>query len=433
MDPTIIGLLGLMFLLLLVFAGLPIGFSLATVGFGGLVFLRGLDGALGVLSSVPYSSVANFLWTAVPLFILMGYLAFVGGIVTDLFLAAQRWLGWLPGGLCCAAIVGCAGFAAATGSSVACAAAIGKVSLPEMAKYGYDKKLSTGTLATAGTLGSLIPPSIFMIVYGMITETSVGKLFMAGIIPGIMSAVVYMIYIITRVSINPSLAPAYRGVTWAMRLESLKGILGISIITIVVLGGIYSGYCTPTEAAAVGSLATLILGLVRRKLTWPLIWDGLKETTRTTSTLFVIIMGSMVFVAFMAVSRIPDTVGTFIVSSGMSKWWVLIGICGLYYFLGCFMEPIGMMLLTLPIIFPTLKAMGFDPIWYGIVMVKLCEIGMITPPVGLNVYVINGILPDVSLEDIFKGIIPFVMVETLNLLLIILFPWISLYIPSLMG
>lgn len=432
MDPTIIGLLGLMFLLLLVFAGLPIGFSLATVGFGGLVFLRGMDGALGVLSSVPYSSVANFLWTAVPLFILMGYLAFVGGVVTDLFLAAQRWLGWLPGGLCCAAIVGCAGFAAATGSSVACAAAIGKVSLPEMAKYGYDKKLSTGTLATAGTLGSLIPPSIFMIVYGMITETSVGKLFMAGILPGILSAVVYMIYIISRVSLNPSLAPAYRGVTWAMRLESLRGILGISVIVIVVLGGIYSGYCTPTEAAAVGSLATLILGLVRRKLTWPLIWDGLKETTRTTSTLFVIIMGSMVFVAFMAVSRIPESFGAFIITSGFSKWVVLVAVCGLYYFLGCFMEPIGMMLLTLPIIFPTLKAMGFDPIWYGIVMVKLCEIGMITPPVGLNVYVINGILPDVSLEDIFRGITPFVLVETLNLFLIIYFPQISLFIPNLM-
>ena len=421
-----------MFLLVLVFVGLPIGFSLATVGFGGLIFLRGLDGALGVLSSVPYSSVANFLWTAVPLFIFMGYLAFVGEIVTDLFLAAQRWLGWLPGGLCCAAIVGCAGFAAATGSSVACAAAIGKVSLPEMAKYGYDKKMSAGTLATAGTLGSLIPPSIFMIVYGMITETSVGKLFMAGILPGAMSAAVYMIYIITRATINPQLAPACRGVTWAQRMESLKGTLGIGIIVIVVLGGIYSGYCTPTEAAAVGSLATLILGLARKKLNGSLLWEGLKETTRTTSTLFVIIMGSMVFVAFMAVSRIPETVGTIIISSGTSKWAVLSGICALYYFLGCFMEPIGMMLLTLPIIFPTLKTLGFDPIWYGIVMVKLCEIGMITPPVGLNVYVINGILPDIPLEDIFRGIAPFVVVETLNLFLIIYFPQISLLIPSLM-
>jgi tripartite ATP-independent transporter DctM subunit len=432
MDPTIVGVIWIGVLLILVFAGLPIGFALGSVGFAGLVSLQGFKGAFGVLSSVPYSSVANYLWTTVPLFILMGHFAFTGGLVTDLYSSARKWLGWLPGGLCAATTVGCAGFAAATGSSVACAGTMGKVALPEMTKFGYDTKLSTGTVAASGTLGSLIPPSTFMIIYGMVTETSVGKLFIAGLIPGILSALIYMAMVVGRASINPRLAPRYTDVTWKERLIALRGVIGILIIAITVLGGIYVGVWTPTEAGATGSLSTLLLCVLKRRMTFGKLSESLTETARSTASLFVIIIGSMIFVAFMAVSRIPDNLGTFIVSSGFPRAGVLTGTFGMYVFLGCFMEPIGMMLLTLPVIFPTLMALGFDAIWFGILMIKFSEIGMITPPVGMNVYVINGVLPDVPLENIFKGIVPFLIMDVLTLWLLIMFPQLSLWLPSLM-
>jgi tripartite ATP-independent transporter DctM subunit len=432
MDPTIVGAIWILVLLVLVFSGLPIGFALGTIGFVGMISLGGFQGALGVLTSVPYSSVANYLWTTVPLFILMGHFAYTGGLVTDLYSSARKWLGWLPGGLCAATTVGCAGFAAATGSSVACAGTMGKVALPEMTKFGYDTKLSTGTVAASGTLGSLIPPSTFMIIYGMVTETSVGKLFIAGLIPGILSALIYMAMIVVRASINPKIAPRYAGVTWKERILALKGVLGILIIAIVVLGGIYTGIWTPTEAGATGAMSTLLLCVLQRRITFKKFSESLTETARSTAALFVIIIGSMIFVAFMAVSRIPGTLGTFIVDSGFPRTGVLAGTFAMYVFLGCFMEPIGMMLLTLPVIFPTLMALGFHPIWFGILMIKFSEIGMITPPVGMNVYVINGVLPDVRLEEIFKGIFPFLMMDILTLALLIIFPQLSLWLPSLM-
>jgi len=309
---------------------------------------------------------------------------------------------------------------------------MGKVALPEMTKFGYDTKLSTGTVAASGTLGSLIPPSTFMIIYGMVTETSVGKLFIAGLIPGILSGSIYMAMIVGRASINPRLAPRYTDVTWKERFIALRGVVGILIIAITVLGGIYVGVWTPTEAGATGSLSTLLLGVLKRRMTVGKLSESLTEAARSTAALFVIIIGSMIFVAFMAVSRIPDNLVTFIVSSGFSRAGVLAGTFGMYVFLGCFMEPIGMMLLTLPVIFPTLMALRFDAIWFGILMIKFSEIGMITPPVGMNVYVIHGVLPDVPLEDIFKGIVPFLIMDVLTLWLLIMFPQLSLWLPSLM-
>jgi len=432
MDPTLVGVIGIIVLLLLIFSGIPIGFALGTVGIAGMISLGGLGAAYGVLSTVPWNSVSNFLWIALPLFILMGHIAYYGGLVTELYFAARMWLGWLPGGLCAATTVGCAGFAAATGSSMACAGTMGKVALPEMRKYGYDDKLSTGTVAASGTLGGLIPPSIFMIIYGMITETPIGKLFIAGIIPGVISALIYMIMVVIKCSFNPKAAPPLKGVTWRERIVATKGVIGFIIIAVTVLGGIYNGLWTPTEAGGAGCLTTLLLVVFKRSINIKLLLEALRDTVRLTATIFVIVIGSMTFVAFMAVSRIPDALGTYIVTSGFPSSGILAGCFVMFVFLGCFMEPIGMMLLTLPVIFPTLQAIGFDPIWFGILMVKFSEIGMITPPVGMNVYVISGVLPDVPIQNIFRGIVPFLLMDILTLWLLIAFPQLSLYLPNLM-
>jgi len=432
MEPTTVGGLGILMLLLLLFAGLPIGFTLGVAGFSGLMVLSGPNAALGVLTYMPYSSTANFLWTCVPLFILMGHLAFVGGYITDLYEAAQKWLGWLPGGLCVATIAGCASFAAASGSSVATAGTMGRIALPEMTRLRYDIRLSTGCVAAAGTLGSLIPPSIFMVVYGMLTETSIGKLFMAGFIPGVISAGIYMAMIIVRALYNPSLAPRVYGVTWKERLVSTKGLIGIVIIATVVLGGIYAGLWTPTEAGAAGAFSTLILTAVRGRLTRQNFNQALTETIRSTCSLFVIVIGSMIFARFMAVSRIPAELSQYIIGSDLSPLGVFIGVCVLYVFLGCFLEPIGMMLLTLPIIFPMLVNLGYDPIWFGILIIKFTEIGMITPPVGLNVYILKGVTTDVKIEDIFRGVVPFLLMDILTLALLFAFPMLSLWLPSTM-
>ncbi len=424
--------LGIIFLLLLLL-GVPIGFALGGVGFAGVAVLVGIDRALGVLNLVPYSSVAYFMWIAVPLFVLMGNLAFYGGVVTDLFRAARNWFGWMPGGLAIATVWGCAGFGAACGSSVAGAATMGQIALPEMLKHNYSPRLSTGCIASAGSLASLIPPSILMIVYGAITDTSVGKLFMAGFIPGILSAALYMVMILFIAHRNPKIGPAIRGVSWGERFSSLKGLTGTFIIAFVVMGGIYGGVCTPTEAAGLGAAGAFILALARRKLTKEKFWQSLKDSVATNCTLFVIVIGSMIFAAFMAVSGVPRHLSNLIINSGLSPYGVLFLICLLYLFLGCILEPVGMCLLTMPVIFPTCKALGFDPIWFGILFIKLAEIGMITPPVGLNVYVLKGVAPDsISLEEIFRGIVPFLYMELFTLGVLIAFPWVSLVLPSMM-
>lgn len=433
MDFVVVGWIGIAVMVALILLGVPIGFALGGVGFAGVAVLVGVDRALGVLNTVPYSSVAYFMWIAVPLFVLMGNFAFYGGVVTDLFRAARNWFGWMPGGLAIATVWGCAGFGAACGSSVAGAATMGQIALPEMLKHNYSPRLSTGCIASAGSLASLIPPSILMIVYGAITDTSVGKLFMAGFIPGILSAALYMIMILFIAKRDPQIGPAIRGVSWEERFSSLKGLTGTFIIAFIVMGGIYGGVCTPTEAAGLGAAGALILALGKRKLTKNTFWQSLKDAVATNCTLFVIVIGSMIFAAFMAISGVPRHLSNLIIGSGLSPYGVLFAICLLYLFLGCILEPVGMCLLTMPVIFPTIRSLGFDPIWFGILFIKLAEIGMITPPVGLNVYVLKGVAPDhITLEEIFRGIIPFLYMELFTLGVLIGFPQISLWLPSMM-
>lgn len=433
MTTITIGSLFIGLLLLLIFAGLPVGVSLGVIGFAGIVLIQGLEPALGTLGTVPFSSVSNYLWTTVPLFVLMGHFAFKGGLVGEIYAMARAWLSRLPGGLSVASTLGCAGFSAATGSSVACAATMGKVALPEMSRAGYSPALSSGTLAAAGTLGSLIPPSNFMIVYGMMTETPIGKLFVAGVIPGLISALCYMGIAVGWAILRPSDAPMVRDQpSWQERFASLRGSLGLIIVALVVLGGIYMGVFTPTEAGAVGAVTTFFLAVGKGRMNRQVFVECLTESVRTTSTLFVIVVGAMLFASFLAVTRIPAELGQYIIDSNMSPALVITACLVLFLFLGCLMEPIGMMLLTLPIIYPTLKSMGVDPIWFGILVIKISEIGLMTPPIGLNVYVINGVAPEIPLHTIFRGIVPFVLMDMAVLGLLFFLPALSIWLPSLM-
>lgn len=432
MDPNLAGGLGILILIVLLFLGLPIGVALGSIGFVGLIYLLGFNGALGVLTTVPFTSVAAFQWTCIPLFILMGNFAAQSGIVGELFDATQKWFGRIPGGLCIATIAGCAGFGTVSGSSVATAGAIGKIALPEMFKHGYNPKLSTGCTASAGTLGSLIPPSIFMVVYGTLTETSIGKLFFAGFLPGILSAGLLMTTIVIMVKNNPSLAPGVPKVSWQERFHSLKGISGILILAIIVMGGIYSGVWTPTEAAAAGALSTFIMMAICRRLGWQAFSQAVLDSMRLTSTLFFACIGAYIFASFITLSKIPMGISQFCTSAGLSPFMFFIVVFVMYLFLGCIMEPIGMMLVTIPLIYPTIKALGFHPIHFGILMVKFCEIGMITPPVGLNVYMIKSIAPNVPTEDIFRGIVPFLIMDIVITFILYFYPQISLLVPNLM-
>jgi tripartite ATP-independent transporter DctM subunit len=433
MEPVLAGALGIVILIIFLFLGMPIGIGLGVVGFAGLITLIGMDGALGMITNVPFSSTASFTWVCIPLFILMGNLAGQCGIVTELFVATRNWFGRIPGGLCIATIAGCAGFGAVSGSSVATAGAIGKIALPEMAKYRYHPRLSTGCAASAGTLGSLIPPSIFMVVYGTLTESSIGKLFFAGFLPGILSAGMLMLAIIILVKSNPNLAPDKIAVSWKERFRSLKGVGGILILSVVVMGSIYGGICTPTEAAGAGALATLVMTALRGKLTWKGFSQAVLDSMRLTSTLFFVCVGAYIFAAFIVLSKIPVSISQYCVSSGFSPFMFFLVIFVMYLFLGCILEPIGMMLITVPIIFPTVISLGFHPIHFGILMVKFCEIGMITPPVGLNVYMIKSVVPDVPTEEIFRGIVPFLLMDIAITFVLYFYPQISLIVPNLMS
>jgi C4-dicarboxylate transporter, DctM subunit len=433
MDPVTSGAVGILIMVFFLLLGMPIGVSLGVVGFAGMVSLIGLEGAFGIITNLPFSATASFAWVCIPLFVLMGNLAGQSGIVAELFEATRNWLGRVPGGLCIATIAGCAGFGAVSGSSVATAGAIGKIALPEMFKYGYHPKLSTGCVASAGTLGSLIPPSLFMVVYGTLTETSIGKLFFAGFLPGIFSAMMLMVVIIIWVKINPAMAPAVIPVSWSEKFRSLKGVSGILILSVIVMGGIYAGIWTPTEAAGAGAMATLIMNALRRKLTWEGFWTAVLDSMRLTSTLFFVCVGAYIFAVFIVLSKIPMEISQFCTASGFSPFVFFIVVFTMYLFLGCILEPIGMMLITLPIIFTAATSLGFHPIHFGILMIKFCEIGMITPPVGLNVYMIKSIVPEVPTEHIFQGIVPFLIMDFIITFILFFYPQISLLVPNLMG
>jgi C4-dicarboxylate transporter DctM subunit len=426
-------LLTVLLMLVLMVLGMPIGFAMAFAGIVGMFITSGGAVVAGFLTYFPFDFSSEYTFTVIPMFILMGQLAFDVGFTRELFAFTRAWLGRLPGGLALGVIAGCTIFAACSGSSVATAAAMGKISIPEMTRAGYDKRIAAGSVASGGTLGIMIPPSIFLVLYGVMTGTSIGKLLIAGVIPGLVSAFMFMGSVMIRALLNPRIAPLVPEMTWKDRTSSIKGIWGILGIATTVLGTIYAGLCTPTEAAAIGVLGVIFLGTLSRRLKLKTLGTALMESTYSTATIFVIGLGAMMINPLFILSDLPQVVSKLVTSWGLHPMLVLFMVAAVYLILGMFIDALSLMLITLPVIFPTIVALGFDPIWFGVIMVKFIELALITPPVGMNLYIIKAIAPDFSMEDIFRGVFWFVIADICTLALLILFPSIALLLPGLMN
>lgn len=433
MNPVYVGLLGCGFLLILLFLGMPIAFVMMLVGFLGISYLASPNAALPFLADNLYGAVSHYPYTIIPLFVLMGTFASSAGITTELYNSFEKWFRRLPGGLGIATVGACAGFAAVSGSSVAAAAAMGTVALPQMRRFNYDPKLATGAIAAGGTLSFLIPPSLGFVIFGMLTEQSIGKLLIAGIIPGLVLSVLYALVIYVRVKIDPSLAPSSpERVPLKGKLLALKGIWETLVVFLIVMGGIYGGFINPTEAGAVGAFCLFLIVLLKGKLKLKSVVQGLLETIRISCMVIFLVAGANMFSYFLALSTIPTKVSAWIVGLGISKYLILIIILSIYLLLGCFLDAVSMMVLTLPVIFPIILSLGFDPIWFGVIAVLMMEAGLITPPVGLNVYTLAGIARDVPMSDIFKGVLPFLFGIFGTVLLITMIPSIATYLPKMM-
>ena len=431
MALEMIGLLGTLVLVLLLFMGVWIGFAMAVVGFFGIVYLTHVKNALFLLGSVPYITIANETLASLPLFILMGVIASNTGVARDLYSTAYKWFGQLRGGLAIATTVACGGFAAISGSSSATAATMGKMALPEMKKYNYDEKLATGAVAAGGTIGILIPPSIGFILYGILTEVSIGKLFMAGIIPGVLEVLFYIGVVIVMCRFNPKLAPAGPSVGFREKVVSLRYTWPILALFLLIMGGIYRGWFTPTEAGAIGSFGIIVITAIFGGLTRNNFYASVLEAAQTTAMIVVLVAGGFIFLKFITLSRVSEWLA--ITASGLPlpPLIILLFIVLMYIVLGTFLDIMSAMVLTVPVIYPVILALGFDPIWYGVIMVRVMEVGLITPPVGLNNFILAGVT-DTPLGIIFRGVVPFVIADLIHISFLIAFPGLSLFLPSVM-
>ena len=430
MDQVAVGVVSLAVLTLFLLSGTRIAFATALCGFLGLWILRGYQPAATLSATSVLGHLTNYNLLVLPLFIMMGFFAYYAGITRDLYWTARQWFGHLPGGLAIATIFGAAGFAAACGASTASAAVMGRVALPELKRYGYDDKVSTGCVAAGGTMATMIPPSVLMVVYGFIAEESIGALLLAGIIPGLLEAVSYVIMLLVRFRLNPALGPPIRGITWPDRLRSVRGVWGMLVLVVLVMGSIYTGIATPTEAAGIVALGALVLAVPRMR--WRDFWAAMVETAQTSSLIFAIVAGVLIYVHFLGFTGMPGAIAKSIAVLDWTPTAVLIAILALYLVLGMFLDGIGMILLTVPIILPTIKHLGINPIVFGVLVVRMVEIGLITPPVGLNVYVLRGVARDVSMGDMFRGCGWFVFVDIINVAILVAFPKMILLIPETM-
>jgi tripartite ATP-independent transporter DctM subunit len=429
MEPQWIGFIGIGLVLLLITAGVPIAVSLGTIGLVGTMILKGTSVGLDLGSIIPYTSVASYLLTIIPLFLLMGSFAMSSGISKDAYDIGNKWLSFMPGGLASATVAGCALFAATSGSSVATSGAMGKIAIEEMKKFGYDAKLSCGCVAAGGLLGIMIPPSIILVLYGVITEESIGKLLMAGFIPGFLTAGIFIVGITLLATLKPKIAPRAQGVSWKERLHSLKGGFGIFILMFSVLGTLYAGILTPTEAGAFGAFIAFIF-LILRNPNWKTFLTSIKESSQITSTMFGIIVGASIFAKFLILAKVPIYTSRFMIGLDLPPMVVLLFIVLVYLLLGMFLDPVSILVLTLPLFYPVITKLGFNGIWFGIFVVILIEVGLITPPVGFNVYVIKSIAPEVPLEDVFRGVFIFIVMQIIVLILLVAFPQIALWLPG---
>lgn len=430
MSPPLVGFIGLVILLVLFIIEVPVAFSMLFVGVAGFCYLVSPTAGLSLLGSDIYGQLSNYSFTVIPMFVLAGYFAFVSGLGERLFHGAYALLGRLPGGLAIASTVACAGFAAVCGSSTATTATMGKIALPIMKQYKYDDSLSTGSIAVAGTLGVLIPPSTVFIIYAILVEQSIGKLFIAGILPGIMLTAMLSITIIILCLRNRKLGPAGPPSTRKQKLQGLVGISETLFIFLLIIGGLFMGWFSPTQGGAILAAALLILALIRRQMNRQKFIIAVKEATRITCIVLIIVAGAIIFGRFIAVSRIPAIVAEWLSGLPFHPLVVMALIMFVYMIGGCFMDSMALLTLTMPIVFPTVIALEFDPIWFGVMMVIVGEMGVITPPVGVNVYVVKSVAEDVPLLTIFRGILPFVATLTLALIILLFFPIIATILPS---
>jgi C4-dicarboxylate transporter, DctM subunit len=438
MSALSLTLLSLAAILVLIAARVPIGVSLGVVSIVGFSYLTNIYVALKVISDIPYLFASSWDLTAIPMFLLMGSIANNSGISSALFRAARLWFGRLPGGLAVAANMACAGFGAASGSSVAAAAAMARIATPEMIKAGYDKSLATGVVACGGTLAALIPPSILFVLYGIFAEVSISELLIAGIIPGLLTAAIYTAMIITRCSLNPDLAPKVsfedKSELWRERWRSLLDVWPLLVLVLGVIGGLYSGIVTPTEAGAAGALLALFIGLLQRRVNISNFLDSLTDAIGTTAQIFFIGMGAVIYTKFLALAGVGTVLTDLIGTWALNPVLLLIATSAIYLILGMFLDPLGIVLITIPILLPMFKALDLDLVWFGVIVVKYVEIGLLTPPVGFNVYVVKNVVGDsVPLHEIFRGCIWFLGCEAIIMTLLIAFPQLSLWLPRTMG
>jgi len=430
MSPEVTGIVGICVLLLIFIIRVPVAFAMAIVGLAGFAYLSSPGPALALLARDIFDQFSSYPLTVIPMFILMGSFAYASGISRRLFDTTYVWVGQLRGGLTMATVLACSGFAAICGSTAATAATMGKVALPEMKRYNYNDSLATGTVAAAGTLGILIPPSTVLIVYGVLTEESIGKLFVAGILPGILLSIFFILTVFFICLHNPTLGPPGAVTTWRQKMSSLKGIIETVVLFALVIGGLFLGWFSPTQAGAIGSIGALLIGIGRRELNWRGFVEASKDGLRTSCMVIFIITGAIVFGHFMAISRIPFILVEWMEGLALPPMGI-IGIIVLIFFVGgFFMDSMALIVLLIPIFFPVLDALGIDLIWFGVIVVLVAEMGVITPPVGVNVFVIKGIAPDVPIETIFKGIFPFLIALIICTIILMAFPQIATYLPG---
>ncbi|MEZ5450983.1 MAG: TRAP transporter large permease [Thiolinea sp.] len=434
-------LIGFVCLLVLIFLRVPLGVAMGTIGVIGFALVqiqvfenpRGWDAALKMVPQVAFDTGLSYSLSVVPLFILMGNFVTESGISAQLYRASNAFLGHLRGGLAMATVLACGFFSAVCGSSMATSATMSRVAMPSMRHYGYADSLATGSIAAGGTLGILIPPSVILVIYGLMTETDIGKLFIAGILPGILGILLYMAAVWVTVRIDPDSGPAAEKSDWPERLRAMRGVWGIVLLFTLVMGGIYTGLFTPTEAAGIGATGAFLIALLMGKLSWRSLYSILVETTRTTAMLFFLVIGAVLFSNFVNLAGLPDELRDWVLGLNISPMMVLLAVVLIYLALGTVLESLSMILLTVPIFYPMMQALGFDLIWFGILVVVVTEISLITPPVGLNVFVLKAVVPDVGLGTIFRGVTPFWMADIVRLLLIATIPAIALLLPGLAG
>ncbi len=428
-----IGIIGTLAALAMIALRVPIGLTLGLVSIVGITAMISMNVAWGMISATPFDFVGQWELTAAPMFLLMGYICTTTDMTKSLFVSLKIVLVRLPGGLAVASVAACAFFAAASGSSVATAAAMSRIAVPEMVKAKYDKGLATGTIAASGTLGSLIPPSVLLILYGVYAQVSVGQLFLAGFIPGLVSALIYMAMIVTRVKLKPSLAGEVQDeISREDKIAAVKDIWPLPLLIFSVLGGIFAGVFSPTEAGAIGAAVAALISFLRGSFTWVAIRDAVIQTAISTTGIFIILIGSVFFTRFLALSGLPQAFADVILSVSDNVWWILFAVALLYIILGMLIDSIGLLLLTLPLVLPLVQGAGLDLVWFGIIVIKLLEVGLVTPPIGLNVYVIKGALGNlVTLPQVFKGVAWFIAMDIVTLFLIIMIPAMSLWLPSL--